>query len=526
MTTLSEDALARVARFVSETIGFSYASDRMHDLERGFFASCRALGIEDPDACIGLLDNSDSIHKIQDELVKNLTIGETYFFRDRNLFSCLKDELLPALIRSRRNSGKYIRIWSAACSTGEEPYSVAILLRYLLPDITDWDIFILATDINPGSLHAAERGIYSKWSFREEPPVQTGSFFSPGMDGRMHLGDEIRKMVRFSRLNLVTDLFPSGLNDTNRMDLILCRNVLMYFSAEIAAGIVDRFQSVLVRDGWLLVSPQEISYAQRPGFVQVKRSSVFLFQKGSEADSSSRADFSYHFPLQDNPVFPSDHHLPESAASFEYQPEFSVSRRYLDDIVSAVPQQINGNKSVSPPEITATPLSLDKLPISRETTRSLILSGRIGEAEYLLLHNSHPDAQSFLDMEMIARSLADQGESDRALGWCDRILALDPLRPAAYHLRAVIQQERGDLQSAIQSLRQTLYADPDYIPAHLMLGMMLGTQGRSAESRRHFETVLRILSSVSDDTTLDETDGIPAGHVRQMVSVLLDGGRP
>jgi len=525
MTILSEDALARVARFVSDTIGFSYASDRMRDLERGFLTSCRALGINDPDACIGLLDNSEGICQIHDELVKNLTIGETYFFRDHNLFTCLKEELLPALIRSRRNSGKYIRIWSAACSSGEEPYSVAILLRYLLPDIEDWDIFILASDINPGSLHAAERGIYSKWSFREEPPVPTGSYFSPGVDGRMHLGAEIRKMVRFSRLNLVTDLFPSGLNDTNRMDLILCRNVLMYFSAEIAASIVDRFHSALARDGLLLVSPQEISYAQRPGFVQEKKSSVFLFRKGSGSDQLSQPEISYRISQVDTPVFLPDIIPPEFALPSGYQPELSVSRRYLDDIVSAGPQNVSGKKDEPPGEITPHLHPMQELPSPENTPRSLILSGRFGEAEYLLLHNSHPDEKSFHDMEMIARSLADQGEYDRALGWCDRILAQDPLRPAAYHLRAVIQQERGDLQSAIQSLRQTLYADPDYIPGHLMLGMILGTQGRPTESRRHYETVLRILSSVSDDTALDETDGIPAGHIRQMVSVLLEGGR-
>jgi chemotaxis protein methyltransferase CheR len=280
--SVTSDELQMVYRFVHDRIGFFYAPDRMNDLKRGFLKACQDLGIEDIHSCVQTLGDPSVSVMLEEVLIKNLTIGETYFFRDRNLFAHLRDNLLPDLIRSRRLTSKYIRIWCAACSTGEEPYSIAILLCSLLPDIVDWEISILATDINPGSLYAAERGIYSRWSFREESPVPIERYVQPSPEGRFQVSAEIKRMVRFDKLNLITDRYPSSLTHTTGMDLILCRNVLMYFSSELAEGVVDRLNSSLIDGGWFIVSPQEINCGQRPGLIQLKRGSVFLFQRNSE----------------------------------------------------------------------------------------------------------------------------------------------------------------------------------------------------------------------------------------------------
>ena len=475
-----------------------------------------------------MMDDPDSSSRLEEVLVKKLTIGETYFFRDRNLFLLLKERLLPNLIQERRNSGKNIRIWCAACSTGEEPYSVAILLHYLLPDIQEWDITILGTDINSGSLHAAERGIYSKWSFREQAPVQTDSYFSPGIDGRVHLSSKIREMVTFSRLNLITDCYPSSLSNTTGMDIILCRNVLMYFDPDLAASVVDRLNSSLITGGWLMVSPQEISYAQRPGFIQIKKSSVFLFQKGS-GEGEVMGDIthfqvpspSYSVSPDYSPLIPEN--FSSGTAGSEMIPPDSSPLKGVEWLIHEPPTYPDAI-SLEPPSVE-TPDSLSsEQHIQNENPTTLILAGRLAEAEYLLLQNKSPGSESFGEMEMIARAFADQGDTQRAMGWCDRILAADPLRPGAYHLRAVIQQDNGESSSAVQSLKQALYADPDYIPAHLMLGMLMKTQGRHADSNRHYLIALKILSAMSDDTPIEETDGMPAGRVREMIRVLLDGG--
>ncbi len=518
--TLPSDDLEKLYRFVNKRIGFAYTPDRMSDLERGFFTACKDLGLIDPVSCMQALDDPTRATAVEEALVKKLTIGETYFFRDKFLFQQLRDQILPDLIRARRISGKYLRIWSAACSTGEEPYSLAILISYLVPDINDWEVTILASDINPGSLHAAERGVYSRWSFREESPVPIDRYVLPSADGRFQVSDKIRRMVRFMRLNLINDQYPSPLTGTMTMDLILCRNVLMYFSPEHAAYVVDHLNSSLIEGGWLVVSPQEISYAQHPWFIQVKRKSVFLFRKG-KADERKNIGYTIISPVN----------------SIEETLQNETLKADIPDLFK-IKSQIHKNRSPQHDQFNSPQLRQEtknksenlKAPQEKKTTgaevlepETLIQAGRLNEAELLLMEVEKPAQKTITAMGMLAKTYADQGDLDHALGWCDRILAKDPLFAGAYHLRAVIQQDKGDLSSAVQSLKQALYAEPDYIPAHLLLGTTLMSLGKQREARRHYQIALNLLSFMTDDAPVDETDGMPAIRVREMVQALLEG---
>lgn len=521
------DEIARIAGFVQQHIGFSYADTRTGDLIRGFCAACKDMGCVTGDECLSLLTDPDQSGVLKELLVKKLTIGETYFFRDRRLFTHLCTTLLPELIQSRRSGRKNLRIWCAACSSGEEPYSLAILLKYLIPDIDSWDITLLATDINTGSLHAAERGIYSKWSFREEAPVSLTPYVTPSQDGRFEVSPDIKKMVRFTRLNLITDVYPSTLTGTTTMDLILCRNVLMYFSLELAGEVIDRLHNALITGGWLIVSPQEISYAQRPGFVQVKQSSVFLFRKGAAAEET-RPRMLVQGSRSEDPAetIPDPHPL---------LPEL-VSSSPLSMMKTGPPSKLPSRRRPAIVDLKVLPQGRVILPESHKQGPSggspsipgenpdiLIQSGRLADAEYMLVQQEYQKKLHIPEMEMLARALADQGESDRALGWCDRILSLDPLHAGAYHLRAVIEQDRGDYGASIQSLKQALYAEPDFLPAHMMLGMIMKSLGKRADSKRHYQVALQILATMPDDAPVDKTDGMPAARVREVVAMLLEG---
>jgi len=517
---LEADDLQKVQRFVNSRIGFSYTSDRISDLEHGFFSVCTDLGFKDPLTCLHALNEPTQAAAIEEALIKKITIGETYFFRDKRLFQLLKENLLPDLIRSRRTLGKYLRIWSAACSTGQEPYSLAILIRHLLPDIDDWNITILASDINPGSLHAAEKGIYSRWSFREEAPINLDRFIIPSADGRFQVSDSIKRMVRFSRLNLISDLYPSPMTGTMTMDLILCRNILMYFSPELASGVIDRLNTSLIEGGWLIVSPQEISYAHHPYFVQEKRDSVFLFRKDKFGEKSNTNQYSISTGIVETEPQKRVSDKPNSSTQIKTTAQSPSDNGLLHDTLT--------NSSLGMPAIQqkyADELSLRQgIPFHDILDPdTLIKAGRLPEAEKILLEEQKPGKQTIMTMNMLARLYADQGDSDQALGWCDRILASDPLFSGSYHLRAVIQMDKGDISAAIQSLRQALYAEPDYIPAHLMLGTIFASQGQLNESRRHYQITLDLLSLMPDNTPVDETDGMPALRVREMVRTLLAG---
>ncbi|MFC1836926.1 CheR family methyltransferase, partial [Thermodesulfobacteriota bacterium] len=126
-----------------------------------------------------------------------------------------------------------------------------------MPDLHDWNVFIMATDINPRSLRKAALGTYGEWSFRDTPAWVKRERFRPGAEGTYRIDPSVRKMVRFAYHNLAHDAYPSIANNTNAMDVIFCRNVLMYFGEELIGLVTDKFHRCLVDGGWLFVSPTD-----------------------------------------------------------------------------------------------------------------------------------------------------------------------------------------------------------------------------------------------------------------------------
>src|SRR5262249_41291670 len=161
----------------------------------------------------------------------------------------------PELIRQRHAAGKQIRMWSAGCCTGEEPYSLAMTLSRLLPNPSNWNITILATDVNPRFLKTAAEGRYTNWSFRGSPESLREQLFQRAHGGASESSPAIKRMVSFAELNLAEDVYPTLMTNTNAMDVIFCRNVLMYFSREHATRVAARLHASLMEGGWLFTSP-------------------------------------------------------------------------------------------------------------------------------------------------------------------------------------------------------------------------------------------------------------------------------
>jgi chemotaxis protein methyltransferase CheR len=262
-------------------MGLHFPPARWEDLSHGVMSAARELGQEDAQAFVQRLLSAPLAHNEIQTLASHLTVGETYFFREKQSFDILEERVLPELIRSRR-SDRRLRIWSAGCCTGEEPYSIAMLLDRLIPDLADWNITILATDINPRSLQTASAGVFGEWSFRAIPAGIKERYFTSSPGGRMTLAPRIRRMVTFAVLNLAEDTYPSLVNNTSAMDVVLCRNVLMYFTPERAARVVDNFHRTLVQNGWLLVAPSETSQTLFRHFTLVGLPSAILYRKPLE----------------------------------------------------------------------------------------------------------------------------------------------------------------------------------------------------------------------------------------------------
>lgn len=186
-------------------------------------------------------------------LAEQLTVGETYFFRYAEHFEALGEVVLPSRIQSRRAERK-LRILSVGCASGEELYSVAILIREQFPELDSWDVDVLGFDINPAMIEKARRARYSSWSLRETPDNLRVKYFRT--EGReLQLNGNVRSAVRFEERNLVGE--DSMFWQREAFDVIFCRNVTMYFTPEVTRTVIARIARSLAIGGFLFLGHAE-----------------------------------------------------------------------------------------------------------------------------------------------------------------------------------------------------------------------------------------------------------------------------
>jgi chemotaxis protein methyltransferase CheR len=237
--------LELLLRYIAQERGIDCRKYKTNFLERRLASRMRAHHVSDYQSYLYILKKHP---EELDALLDNLTINLTYFFRDQSVFEALRKEVLAPLIRERDHPGRrQLRLWSAGCATGEEPYSLAILLHQLLgASLPHWDITLLATDLDEKALAKARAGVYDAFSFREVSAQELSPYFTI-QNGRYHLVPEVKSLVTFQRHDLLGDSYPSN------MDVILCRNVLIYFTREQHDYIFTMFHRAL-KDGGVLVT--------------------------------------------------------------------------------------------------------------------------------------------------------------------------------------------------------------------------------------------------------------------------------
>jgi chemotaxis protein methyltransferase CheR len=252
---MSLDALAEL---VYKHSGLKLDTSRQKEIGTIVKEIAGSLDVETMTAVCEILDQLPTSHPLWQTLLRHVTIGETYFFRHAAQYNALQEKILPALIQKRREANfKYLSIWSAGCATGEEIYSIAMILRSLLPDIQDWTISLLGTDINQESLEIARQGYYRAHSFRSETRTDIQNRYFNKENNHFVLNSAIRQMVQFIPLNLINGDYPSYQSRTMHQDIIICRNVTIYFDEPTTRSIVKRFYAALNNEGWLMVGHAE-----------------------------------------------------------------------------------------------------------------------------------------------------------------------------------------------------------------------------------------------------------------------------
>jgi chemotaxis protein methyltransferase CheR len=281
---VSREVQVSARGLIAQRLGLHFPEHREEDLARRLVRACQASRASDVGRYLSMLATLPDDSPEWRRFASHLTVGETYFFRDRRCFDALEQEVFPSLIERRRREGiPRLRIWSAGCASGEEPYSLAILIDRLLPDRADWSVTLLATDVNPRALAAAQRALYREWSLRDTPEWIRQRYFLPHGPATFELAAAIRRMVTFAPLNLAEGTYPSLATNTSAIDLILCRNVVMYFTREAQNAAFGRFHEALVDGGWLVVSPAEASAQLLRPLEPVNFPGSILFRKNARS---------------------------------------------------------------------------------------------------------------------------------------------------------------------------------------------------------------------------------------------------
>jgi chemotaxis protein methyltransferase CheR len=415
-------------------------------------------------------------------LAEHLTVGETYFFRYAEHFRVFAEVVLPGRIQARGNDRR-LRILSAGCASGEEPYSLAILIRERFPELASWDIEILGFDVNPAVVRKAKGARYSPWSLRETPRDLQSKYFR-GRGSDFQLDEGVRSGVQFEERNLVEDDLSFWRRD--RFDAVFCRNVTMYFTMEVARSVVARIARSLAPGGFFFLGHAETLRAVSHEFHLRHTHETFYYQRRE----SHEVESAMAPRLETEECSSFGRCVPELAEPNDSW--FSAIRRASERIANLT-QEKHGLPA-NTPACTTSPRSNPR-PAAWDRTLAIELLRREKFSQAIKLirglpaeSRSDPDAQLLL-----AVLLTNGGELTESERVCLQILALDELNAGAHYLMALCREHAGDQAGAMQHDQTAAYLDSGFAMPHLHLGLVARRSADVETARRELGRALQLL---------------------------------
>lgn len=458
----------QIKTHIAERCGLYFRDHDLRNLEAGVKQRMKALGLDSAHSYYLQLTTSEEKAEEFRELLNLLTINHTYFFRNEPQFLAFKDKVLPELIGLRmqeaiagRDGRKpLLRIWSAGCSTGEEPYTIAMILREAIPHLEDWDIEILATDASSEAMGKAKRGIYSENSMRlVEEPYRSKYFTkmpSSKTSTEWKISDEIKRMVKFGFLNLVADPYPVEL------DVVFCRNVTIYFEIPTTVRIMERFFESLADPGFLFLGYSESLQFLTPKFRMASWQDGIYYRKATGKLEEMAATFSWQPPEQEIEAYVEEMPLPELAAIVEHhEPVVLTSEEF-----ESVRQQII------------------RFIYLKEYAKAMALIEKVSV-----------EGAKMADIHYLAADIfANRNRHEEARARLKKALAVSSLFAPAYYLLGCMELEEGRIAESKDNLNRALYIDKDFVMARFYMAQVFRTEGRANEAIREYRNTLAALS--------------------------------
>ncbi len=480
------------------------------------------------------------------ELTLLLTTSESYFFRDKGQFRLLQNQILPELIE-RQKLARSLRIWSAGCSTGEEPYSLAILVQEMIPDWEQWQILILGTDINQINIEKAKRGIYNYWSFRLVDTDLQRRYFSERQT-EWEIQERIRQMVTFRYGNLVQDQLPSQAAGVCNMDLIICRNVFVYFDALAIATVLDKFYSTLKPGGYLITAHAEL-YGQQLGRLRAKvfpesvvyqrredwpvetglaapKLGLWPGESHSRRSGSNRQHLAGDRAALGRPIPGESPQLRRQATG----KSSATHSAFSPDRANLVP---NGHQKPPGPNPIARS-ALGGSPVPADSTLSTEVAHKIlSEGQTLFQKEAYPEAiqkakqvialqpANFGAYYLMAQAHANLGEYEKAKFATQQAIQINSLSADPYYLLAHIAEEQGDIEAAKMFFKRIIYLAPSSIFAYLELASLYEGEGDMPRANKMRRTAFELLKELPPDATLEQHSQLRASELLLYVQKML-----
>jgi chemotaxis protein methyltransferase CheR len=441
---LDEATLSRVEDVLREASGLTLTASVRRSLGTALVRAAEARKLTTPVFLKSLLAREPLA---VDTFIEYAVIGETYFFRH--------PEHLRELTRVTVARGGPVRIWSAGCATGEEPYSITMAL--LAANVPVENIQVLATDISARSLSRARVGTYSPWSVRRVEPAMEKRFLTAHAGG-MSVCSQARQPVEFRRLNLVSDLAP-----VSNQDAVFCRNVLIYFPPELVRQVLAKLVGALAPGGLLFLSPAEVPLANGLG--------LEMFDVEGT-------------PVLRRPLVPLEPPKEPTAAQIlaRWKLEAPVARIAPAAPLARLPLVQNALKVVPP---APPPPSRVEAPAEDDAMRQALVAAREGHYERA---------------EALARDAARK------------------MVPEAYLLLAMVAETRGDLNGAVDCVRKALYLEPQLALGHATLVTLYTRLERREDAERARQNALRVLDGLDDEHPLRGVETMTAGGLRRALA--------
>jgi chemotaxis protein methyltransferase CheR len=399
-------------------------------------------------------------------------VGETYFFRNGDHFRALVEQALPDRLREAR-ARRPVRLLSVGCASGEEPYTVAILLREHFADLGPSDVTIVGVDLNPAAIGKARRAQYSSWSLRETPAAIREKYFRPA-SADLALVDDIRALVTFEERNLFEN--DGRFWAPGSFDIVFCRNVIIYFGPEKLNEAIARLASVLSPRGFLFLGHSESLRGMTDDFDLLDTHSTFYYQRR-------------------DPSLPK----PASAAGSSWTAPIERASWRVRELTSRPPPPL--------PDDEGAPLAFsfdNREPALRtdppqRSTASIDLATELYRQERFadaldVLRSLPPAAASEPAVQLLtAAILTNQGELQAAEAICRHVLSLDDLNAGAHYLTALARERAGDLEGAVRHDQMAAYLDATFAMPRLHMGMLARHARDLATARRELSQAVTLL---------------------------------